>query len=172
MGPILFLKTMRNTAWEWNWAVTQRRSQLADMVKKAMDLGISDDLKEAFNNWLENMDDGKKSREFGRQIIETIELEITNPDVEFNPVLMDILDRSDYLTKKSIWIFGGDGWAYDIGYGGLDHVIASGHDINILGPGYGSPIPTPGARHLNPLPWGLWPNLPPAANPPVKKIWE
>ena len=45
---------------------------------------------------------------------------------------MDILDRSDYLTKKSIWVFGGDGWAYDIGYGGLDHVIAMNHDVNIL----------------------------------------
>ena len=45
---------------------------------------------------------------------------------------MNILDRSDYLTKKSIWVFGGDGWAYDIGYGGLDHVIAANHDVNIL----------------------------------------
>ena len=49
-----------------------------------------------------------------------------------NPLLLEILNRSDYFTKKSIWIIGGDGWAYDIGYGGLDHVIASGHDVNIL----------------------------------------
>jgi pyruvate-ferredoxin/flavodoxin oxidoreductase len=47
-------------------------------------------------------------------------------------LLWEILDRSDYLTKKSVWVFGGDGWAYDIGYGGLDHVIAAGRDINIL----------------------------------------
>ncbi|OQX64924.1 MAG: hypothetical protein B5M55_05145 [Desulfococcus sp. 4484_242] len=78
------------------------------------------------------MNDGQTSKEFGRQVIERIELELTNPESDFNPVLMDILDRSDYLTKKSIWVFGGDGWAYDIGYGGLDHVIAAGHDVNIL----------------------------------------
>jgi pyruvate-ferredoxin/flavodoxin oxidoreductase len=48
------------------------------------------------------------------------------------PLLSDILARKDYLTKKSIWIIGGDGWAYDIGYGGLDHVIATGYDVNIL----------------------------------------
>jgi pyruvate-ferredoxin/flavodoxin oxidoreductase len=47
-------------------------------------------------------------------------------------LLCDILARKDYLTKKSIWVIGGDGWAYDIGYGGLDHVIASGYDVNIL----------------------------------------
>ena len=43
-----------------------------------------------------------------------------------------ILDLQQYLTKKSVWVFGGDGWAYDIGYGGLDHVLASGKDINLL----------------------------------------
>jgi len=112
--------------------VTQRRSRLADLIREAIEKGLSKNLEEAFQGWLENINDGSKSKEFGRQIIEAIELEITNPEVEFNPVFMDILDRSDYLTKKSIWVFGGDGWAYDIGYGGLDHVIATGHDVNIL----------------------------------------
>ena len=46
--------------------------------------------------------------------------------------LTEIADRCDYLVKRSQWVFGGDGWAYDIGYGGLDHVIASGEDINIF----------------------------------------
>jgi pyruvate-ferredoxin/flavodoxin oxidoreductase len=64
--------------------------------------------------------------------MDLIEIETTNPDADFNPLLLDILDRSDYLTKKSVWIFGGDGWAYDIGYGGLDHVIAMARDVNIL----------------------------------------
>ena len=54
------------------------------------------------------------------------------PVSEVSPLLIYILDRGDYLTKKSIWVFGGDGWAYDIGYGGLDHVMAMAHDINIL----------------------------------------
>jgi len=65
-------------------------------------------------------------------VVELIELELTNPEAPYNPLLSEILDRSDYLTKKSVWVFGGDGWAYDIGYGGLDHVIAMGHDVNIL----------------------------------------
>ncbi len=112
--------------------VSQRRAKLADLVREAMEKGVSDNLQEAFQGWLDNMNDGQQSKEFGRRIIEAIELEITNPEAEFNPAFMDILDRSDYLTKKSIWVFGGDGWAYDIGYGGLDHVIASGNDVNIL----------------------------------------
>ncbi|MBU0990329.1 MAG: pyruvate:ferredoxin (flavodoxin) oxidoreductase [Proteobacteria bacterium] len=113
-------------------AVSHRRQKLADLVREALESKVSTDLQEALKNWLDNMDDGEKSKEFGRKIVDLIELEITDPDVEFNPLLIEILDRRDYLTKKSIWIIGGDGWAYDIGYGGLDHVIASGHDVNIL----------------------------------------
>jgi pyruvate-ferredoxin/flavodoxin oxidoreductase len=113
-------------------AVSQRRSKLADIIRKALDQGVSETLSEVFRGWLENMNDGPTSKDLGRKIIETIELEITSPDSGLNPLLMDILERSDYLTKKSIWVFGGDGWAYDIGFGGLDHVIASGHDVNIL----------------------------------------
>jgi len=112
--------------------VTQRRAMLADLIGEAMAAGVSEELNEAFQGWLDNMKDGPKSKEFGHRIIEAIELEITNPDAEFNSLLVEILDRSDYLTKKSIWVFGGDGWAYDIGYGGLDHVIAANHDVNIL----------------------------------------
>ena len=112
--------------------VTQRRDKLAALVSEALETDVSKELNNAFEVWLDNIKDGVKSKEFGRRIIELIELEIVNSDTEFNSLLMDILDRSDYLTKKSIWIFGGDGWAYDIGYGGLDHVIASGHDVNML----------------------------------------
>ena len=112
--------------------VAQRRSKLADLIREAMEAGVSEELHETFQGWLDNMNDGAKSKEFGRRIIETIDLEITDPEANANPLLMDILDRSDYLTKKSIWVFGGDGWAYDIGYGGLDHVIAMNHDVNIL----------------------------------------
>ena len=112
--------------------VTQRRDKLADLIREALKGDISEDLKKAFQDWLDNMHDGQKSKEFGRLIIQLIEIEVTDPKRTFNPLLMDILDRSDYLTKKSIWVFGGDGWAYDIGYGGLDHVIAMGHDVNIL----------------------------------------
>jgi pyruvate-ferredoxin/flavodoxin oxidoreductase len=112
--------------------VSQRREKLADVVKEAMKTKISKGLKEACKGWLENFNEGDNSKEFGRKIIELIEDEIADPKTPLNPLLIDILDRSDYLTKKSIWAFGGDGWAYDIGYGGLDHVIAMGQDINIL----------------------------------------
>ena len=51
---------------------------------------------------------------------------------EKDPIAKEILKLQQYLIKKSVWVFGGDGWAYDIGYGGLDHVLASGEDINVL----------------------------------------
>jgi len=112
--------------------VTQRREKLADLIREATNAEVSKELKEAFEQWLENMHDADKSREYGRKIEELAEFEILDQDASTSAMLDEILDRSDYLVKKSIWVFGGDGWAYDIGYGGLDHVIASGHDINIL----------------------------------------
>jgi pyruvate-ferredoxin/flavodoxin oxidoreductase len=113
-------------------AVSQTRAKLADLIRDALEKGVSDELKTAFQGWLDNMGEGEKSKVFGRQILELIELEMTDTGREFNPLLLDILNKGDYLTKKSIWVLGGDGWAYDIGYGGLDHVLAMGQDINVL----------------------------------------
>jgi pyruvate-ferredoxin/flavodoxin oxidoreductase len=113
-------------------AVSQRREKLADIVQEALEADTSKELREALQAWLGHINDGEKSKEYGRRVVELIELELTNPEAPYNPLLSEILDRSDYLTKKSVWVFGGDGWAYDIGYGGLDHVIAMGHDVNIL----------------------------------------
>ncbi len=113
-------------------AVTQRREKLADTIRLLLQKEVSGDLKEALEGWLENLQDGRKSQELGRRVVELIGHEITQPDTECDPLLFDILDSRDDLTKKSVWIFGGDGWAYDIGYGGLDHVLALGHDVNIL----------------------------------------
>ena len=113
-------------------AVTQTRGKLADLIRQALEAGVSKELKDAFEGWLENMNDAAGSKEFGAEIVELIEEAIDDPETEAIPQLSDILDKSDYLTKKSIWIFGGDGWAYDIGYGGLDHVLAMNHDVNIL----------------------------------------
>ena len=112
--------------------VSQRREKLADLIREAIETNISKDLKDACQNWLDNMYDGEKSKEYGRKLEELVELEMINGADSANALLCEILDRSDYLTKKSIWIIGGDGWAYDIGYGGLDHVIAQGRDVNIL----------------------------------------
>ncbi len=111
--------------------VTQRREKLADLIREALNAEVSEELKEAFRMWLDKMYDADKSKEYSRKIEELVEVEmIDNEDA--HALLHEILDRSDYLVKKSIWVMGGDGWAYDIGYGGLDHVIAMGHDVNIL----------------------------------------
>jgi len=113
-------------------SVTQRREKLSGIIRAALNIDVSKEIKETFELWLENMNDGDKSKGYGRKIEELIELEIINNEGAVDPLLYEILERSDYLVKKSIWVMGGDGWAYDIGYGGLDHVIAMGHDINIL----------------------------------------
>lgn len=107
--------------------VIQRRNKLADLIKQAVEENkVSGELKEAFEGWLAGKDDAEQSREYGDKIKEILE---KNHQDE---LLSQIWDARDMLTKKSIWAVGGDGWAYDIGYGGLDHVLAMGEDINIL----------------------------------------
>jgi pyruvate-ferredoxin/flavodoxin oxidoreductase len=107
-------------------AMTQRRQWLADMVKDALKAEISDELKDAMRGWLENIDDAEGSRKYGDQMKQIL------AGMKKSPMLESIYDFADVFTKKSVWAFGGDGWAYDIGFGGLDHVLASGEDINIL----------------------------------------
>jgi len=108
-------------------ATIQRRNKLADLVKTAIDENkVSGDLKEAFKGWLDNKDYAEKSKEFGDKIKAGLK------DNHDDFVLNEIWESRTILTKKSIWSVGGDGWAYDIGYGGLDHVLAMGEDINVL----------------------------------------
>jgi len=108
-------------------ATIQRRAKLADLVKQAIDGNIvTGDTKETFEKWYELKDDAEGSKEQSEKIKKLLE---NNHD---NPVLKEIWEERTMLTKKSIWSVGGDGWAYDIGYGGLDHVLAMGEDINIL----------------------------------------
>ena len=71
------------------------------------------------------------SADASKAAAEDIKALIKDADMS-NPAIKEIADRTDYLVKRSQWVFGGDGWAYDIGYGGLDHVIASNEDINIF----------------------------------------
>ncbi len=107
-------------------AVKQRRQKLADLMRQAMQRDVSEELKEAMQGWLENKDDGEASKVHAENVRNA--LLQSEPD----PILEEIWKLEDMLVKKSVWAFGGDGWAYDIGYGGLDHVMASGEDINIL----------------------------------------
>jgi pyruvate-ferredoxin/flavodoxin oxidoreductase len=111
---------------------TQRRAKLADLVRRGLQAEVSQELKDSFQQWLDHFNDGEKSKEYGEKILDLIDAEIEEVPEDAHDLLHTILDGGDYLTKKSVWIFGGDGWAYDIGYGGLDHVIATGNDVNIL----------------------------------------
>jgi pyruvate-ferredoxin/flavodoxin oxidoreductase len=106
-------------------ATIQRRAKLADLIREALK-NAEGELREVFENWLKWMNDADKSKEYGDRIKTLLEI---NHDDE---ILREIWDMRDMLTKKSIWCVGGDGWAYDIGYGGLDHVLAMGEDVNIL----------------------------------------
>jgi len=112
-------------------AVKHQREKLADIVKELLTLNITSDLKEALEFWLNNMMNGKESKNATLKLLPILNKYNTN-DTKINDLVHEILERKDYLIKKSQWIFGGDGWAYDIGFGGLDHVLASGEDVNVL----------------------------------------
>ncbi len=91
----------------------------------------SESLKAAAQAWLDARDDAEASKEMSTAYIAELEAEVERGGAHVLDA-MAILGHKDFLTKKSVWIFGGDGWAYDIGYGGLDHVLASGEDVNIF----------------------------------------
>ncbi|MGI6083929.1 MAG: pyruvate:ferredoxin (flavodoxin) oxidoreductase [Acetivibrionales bacterium] len=108
--------------------VKQVREKLVDLANQALSTNINDDVRAVLKNWLENIDDGEMSVSASNALIKILE----NSGNLSNPVLPKILELKDFLVKRSFWIIGGDGWAYDIGFGGLDHVLASGDDVNIF----------------------------------------
>ncbi|OOC12156.1 pyruvate:ferredoxin (flavodoxin) oxidoreductase [Dickeya dadantii] len=103
------------------------REQLAGDAATALMQPLSPALTDALNLWLELKDRGDGTRERADRVIALLEHEKGD-----DPLLNRLYQNRDYLAKRSQWIFGGDGWAYDIGFGGLDHVLASGEDINVL----------------------------------------
>jgi pyruvate-ferredoxin/flavodoxin oxidoreductase len=105
-----------------------RRTRLAGSIKEAVErTDVSESLKEIMNEWLEQMNNGENTRVRAEQL----ELGLLQ-EKERLPLLEEIYKERDLFIKTSQWIIGGDGWAYDIDFGGLDHVIASGADVNIL----------------------------------------
>ncbi|MDB4442055.1 pyruvate:ferredoxin (flavodoxin) oxidoreductase [bacterium] len=104
----------------------QQRNKVADLMREAVGTDIPGDIKEAMSGWLDNMKDPEESRKYGDQ------LKALLPAQKDNALLAKIAGKSKLFTKKSFWIFAGDGAAYDIGYGGVDHVLATGEDINML----------------------------------------
>ncbi len=107
--------------------VAQQRRMIKGKIEEALTKNVGTPLREAMTDWLNRMDEGDGSRERAGRLISALE---AAKDGDF--LLKEIYDAQDYFVKRSQWIFGGDGWAYDIGYGGLDHVLASGEDINVL----------------------------------------
>ncbi len=102
------------------------RDRVTALVQDAIAAdGVRDDVKALYQEWLDNRNDGARSRELSDKILEAIE----HSD---NPADIKVKELGQYLVKRSQWIVGGDGASYDIGFGGLDHVIASGKNVNIL----------------------------------------
>ena len=103
-------------------SVKARRNELKTVVER-----LSDTVGAAADNWLRFMDDGNASKVVGDELLSKCEaIADSNADAAY------VVENKDLLVKPSMWIFGGDGWAYDIGYGGLDHVLASGENVNVF----------------------------------------
>ena len=105
---------------------TRRKSLIALM--KAAENEASDTLSALMHDWIANIDNGQGTIARSSKLLDLLTKELADS----KPVLKQIYEHRDLFVKPSQWIIGGDGWAYDIGYGGLDHVLASGVDINIL----------------------------------------
>ena len=116
---------------EFGLGMATATRKLRDRVERIMKEAIAEcecctgELKKLFQAWIDNREDGVKTAELAPQIIKACE----KCGCDY---CKQIIDLKDHLVKKSQWIFGGDGWAYDIGFGGLDHVLASGEDVNVL----------------------------------------
>lgn len=108
-------------------AVKQRRSHLEDTVDTLLaQKDLDSAVQQALLAWKAGKDDSDKSYQLGQDVLTAIKGNTTNP------LFKDLTDEADMFGKKSVWIIGGDGWAYDIGFGGLDHVLASGENVNVL----------------------------------------
>ncbi|PIQ30789.1 MAG: pyruvate:ferredoxin (flavodoxin) oxidoreductase [Bacteroidetes bacterium CG18_big_fil_WC_8_21_14_2_50_41_14] len=106
-------------------ATAKMRQRIQERMEQALKKEFSAASKEAMKEWIEGKDDAAKSILASAKVVAEF-------SKESDPLAKEILNLKQFLVKKSQWIFGGDGWAYDIGYGGLDHVLAQGEDVNVL----------------------------------------
>ena len=102
------------------------RESLANKVKAVMENTADEDRKAACQAWLDTYNDGEANKAATKALVANLEAHVCCDTVK------DILSKKEYLSKKSVWIFGGDGWAYDIGFGGVDHVLAQNKDVNVF----------------------------------------
>ena len=114
-------------------AVDANRKQLKWNIDKLIKIGVSSDLKQALNKSIElwkNTDD--QAQKAAQKVKDLLPTELKSSSGETQAVIRKIIELKDYIVDRSVWALGGDGWAYDIGYGGLDHVLASNKNINVL----------------------------------------
>ena len=109
-----------------------RDKLVADTEKLIAAAGVGEAVKAAAQAWIDSMGDADASKDASAAYIAELEKLAAGADGEAGELAAAVLENKEYLTKKSVWVFGGDGWAYDIGYGGLDHVLASGKDVNVF----------------------------------------
>ena len=107
--------------------VKQSRERVEDMVKAMLEGELPEDLKAALTDWLEHVNDSEGTRERADALTAALEKYKDNCDK-----CAALYDEKQFFVKRSHWLFGGDGWAYDIGCGGLDHVLASGENVNVM----------------------------------------
>ena len=118
-------------------SINARRNELKSAVEKFID-SEDEELAAAASDWINGMNDGKKSEKAGNKLLALCKEVAEWSDAADHYSAEEIAsagyvtENEDLLTKPSMWIFGGDGWAYDIGYGGLDHVLASGENVNVM----------------------------------------
>ncbi|TSA34309.1 MAG: pyruvate:ferredoxin (flavodoxin) oxidoreductase [Porphyromonadaceae bacterium] len=113
---------------EYGYGMALGVNKLRDRVAKKMAEtmhAVNETTRQAFGEWIANKDKAGESKVASEKVIAALKNETHSIAQEINPL-------EQYLVKKSVWIIGGDGWAYDIGFGGLDHVLASGEDVNVL----------------------------------------
>ncbi len=115
-----------------NLAYAQRRVKLKEEMEQILAAGTTEAMAEAAKEWLANKQDAKGSEIAADKVKAALPEALKAAKGDVKALLTEVEKAADCLVKKSIWIFGGDGWAYDIGYGGLDHVLASDEDVNVL----------------------------------------
>jgi len=111
--------------------IKQIRERLSDICSELLGLDIDESLRPVLSQWIESVEDGESSKGASETLLKALK-SYSNKDQKQMQLITELLEKQDYFIKRSIWIVGGDGWAYDIGYGGLDHVLASGDDVNVL----------------------------------------
>ncbi|SHG93132.1 pyruvate-ferredoxin/flavodoxin oxidoreductase [Anaerosphaera aminiphila DSM 21120] len=109
---------------------TQTRNRIKVLMEEFIELNIDQNVNALFEEWIAGMDDYKTSKLASVKLIPIFEKQFN--DEKANEIMSNLNSLRKFLIKKSQWVIGGDGWAYDIGYGGLDHVLASGEDINVI----------------------------------------